>query len=415
MKQECILASVLVLLALAGCGAGTDSSSTAATASQLRQGGVRMDAGPAVNTTFSGNLSQYTISNASLTVTDNVSGQVQAVPARALLQFADATVSLDVDDGIPGQMYRLYQAAFNRVPDLAGLGAQINGMNNGLSLEQIAQNFIDSREFSDTYGALNNTAFVTQLYANVLKRAPDAAGLAFHVGNLEGTNPGGRVLSRAIVLFGFSESAENKALVADKIRNGIEYIPFGSSAPSTPATAFTANYNGSLSGGDSGTLALTVDANGALIGALHSAAFNVDMNGVTGIAPGGRFVLDLSGGGHTATLSGSFNLASGLATGSWTYGGSTAVGTFFANKKVQVVLRFPQVQAIINQRCVSCHSASLANGGVRLDTEALIRGQAARINQVAVQSTIMPQGNVTGMTADERAIIGKWISDGTPP
>lgn len=409
----------LVLLALAACGAGTSTPDTPAASVKM---GARLLGAPVVNNAFSGNLSQYTISNANLTVTDNVSGTVVPVPANALLKFADATVSLDLD-GIPGQTYRLYQAAFNRKPDLPGLGAQINGMNNGLSLEQISQNFIDSAEFAQTYGSLNNVDFVTLLYANVLKRAPDQAGLDFHVGNLEGTNPGGRKLSRAIVLFGFSESAENKALVLGAIRNGVEYVPFGSSAPSNPATDFVGAYTGSIRGDDSGTLTLTVNAGGALAGAFHSNAFNVDMSGVSGIAPGGRFVITLSGGGHSFDFSGSFNLASGLATGAWNVTGTPAVGGVFNASKPVVPTgpTFSTVQAIVMQRCVPCHSAhptmpgfNPAPLGIQYDTEAQIRGSIADIKQYAVSSQVMPYANMTNMTAAERATIGAWINAGTP-
>jgi len=409
-------------LALAGCGAGSqDSAMPAAAAPRLLMGGIRQGAGPDASNTFSGNLSQYTISNANLTVTDNVSGTVTAVPANALLRFADTTVSLDID-GIPGQAYRLYQAAFNRKPDLPGLGAQINGMNVGLSLAQISQNFIDSQEFANTYGALNDVNFVTLLYANVLKRAPDAAGLAFHVGNLEGTNPGGRVLTRAVVLFGFSESQENKDLVLPAIRNGIEFVPFGTSAPSNPATDFTNTYTGTFRGTDSGSLVLTVTSSGALTGTLHSTAVNADLTGVAGIAPGGRFTITLSGSGHSVDLSGSFNLANGLATGFWNTTGASDGGVFNASKPVQPSgPTFSTIQAIIQQRCVPCHSAhptiagfNPAPLGIMFDTEAQIRGSVSDINTYAVRSHTMPYANMTGMTDDERATIGAWIAAGTP-
>jgi len=425
MTSYRLIGGVCIALALAGCGAGSqDASMPAAAAPRLLSGGVRQGAGPDVSNAFAGNLSQYTISNANLTVTDNISGVVTPVPANALLRFADTTVSLDID-GIPGQAYRLYQAAFNRKPDLPGLGAQINGMNAGLSLAQISQNFIDSKEFSDTYGSLNDVNFVTLLYANVLKRAPDAAGLAFHVGNLEGTNPGGRVLTRAVVLFGFSESQENKDLVLPAIRNGIEFVPFGTSAPSNPATDFTNTYSGTFRGTDSGSLVLTVTSSGALVGTMHSTAVNADMTGVSGIAPGGRFTITLSGGGRSVDLSGSFNLASGLATGFWNVTGGGDGGVFNASKPVTppppTGPTFSTIQAIIQQRCVPCHSAhptiagfNPAPLGIMFDTEAQIRGSVSDINTYAVRSHIMPYANMTSMTDAERSTIGAWIAAGTP-
>ena len=55
----------------------------------------------------------------------------------------------------------------------------MNALDQGLNISQVAQNFINSPEFSATYGSLNDTQFVTQLYANVLHRAPDDGGLAY--------------------------------------------------------------------------------------------------------------------------------------------------------------------------------------------------------------------------------------------
>lgn len=133
------------------------------------------------------------------------------------IKFADVQVAIDID-GNAGMAYRLYKAAFDRAPDLPGLGYQMHDLDIGHSLVQVAQNFIRSPEFASTYGALTDVQFVTQLYSNVLDRAPDPGGLAFHAANLSnGTE-------RAVVLVGFSESAENQANVIGVIQNGMEYI-----------------------------------------------------------------------------------------------------------------------------------------------------------------------------------------------
>lgn len=133
------------------------------------------------------------------------------------LHFSDTKVALDIN-GNGGMAYRLYQAAFNRSPDEGGLGYQMNALDNGLNIAQVAANFIASPEFNATYGNLNDTQFVAQLYQNVLHRGPDAGGLAFHTGNLaNGAN------TRANVLVGFSESPENQAALIGTIQNGMVY------------------------------------------------------------------------------------------------------------------------------------------------------------------------------------------------
>lgn len=131
------------------------------------------------------------------------------------IRFSDVNVALDVE-GHAGQAYRLYQAAFDRAPDLPGLGFQMKALDDGWGLSDISQNFIDSPEFTRTYGALNDAEFVTQLYANVLHRAPEADGLAYHVERLQW-------VPRSFVLVGFSESPENKAAVIGVIENGMVY------------------------------------------------------------------------------------------------------------------------------------------------------------------------------------------------
>jgi methionine-rich copper-binding protein CopC len=135
------------------------------------------------------------------------------------LHFADTTLAFDID-GNAGQTYRLYQAAFNRTPDAAGLGGWIHGMDTGMSLEQVANGFIASAEFQSLYGASpTNDQFVTLLYSNVLHRAPDAGGYGYWVDQLAGAHQ-----TRAQVLAGFSESSENKAALLSAEQNGISYI-----------------------------------------------------------------------------------------------------------------------------------------------------------------------------------------------
>ena len=74
---------------------------------------------------------------------------------------------------------------------------------------------------------------------------------------------------------------------------------------------------------------------------------------------------------------------------------------------------------MIARRCAACHSATptlpgfaAAPAGVLLDTPDQIRSQAQRIEAVAVTTQTMPFGNVTGMTTDERELLGRWIREG---
>ena len=78
---------------------------------------------------------------------------------------------------------------------------------------------------------------------------------------------------------------------------------------------------------------------------------------------------------------------------------------------------FAQANAIVQERCVPCHSehptrVSAAPLGIELDTAAEIHAQAAAIERVAVESQLMPLGNATGMTQAERDELGAWIRAG---
>ena len=135
------------------------------------------------------------------------------------IKFDDTMVALDIN-GAAGQIYRLYQAAFDRVPDGGGLAFWINRTDLGDSMMQIAQYFSWNKEYIDLYANTTNEQFVTKLYEHVLDRAPEGGGYDFWVGNL---NSG--VTNRDEVLTMFSESPENQAQVIGSIVNGIEY-PF---------------------------------------------------------------------------------------------------------------------------------------------------------------------------------------------
>jgi hypothetical protein len=120
---------------------------------------------------------------------------------------------------------RLYYAAFNRIPDYAGLLHWVNTYRGGMPLADIANVFATSPEFLQTFGNLNNTQFVTLLYQNVLARAPDNTGLNNWVSAL---NNG---MTRGQVLLGFSESAEFVNLSSNKVFVTMLYVSMLRRAP----------------------------------------------------------------------------------------------------------------------------------------------------------------------------------------
>ncbi|MCO8163347.1 DUF4214 domain-containing protein [Pseudomonas sp. 21LCFQ010] len=102
---------------------------------------------------------------------------------------------------------RLYMTTFDRSPDLGGFRYWEQQVDRGMSLTDVAASFVNSSEFNQTYGALNNTDFVNQLYLNALDRSADAGGRDWWAGHLDN-----QTMSRQEVVIAFSESAEFVAL-----------------------------------------------------------------------------------------------------------------------------------------------------------------------------------------------------------
>ncbi|NDC34652.1 MAG: DUF4214 domain-containing protein [Synechococcaceae bacterium WB9_2_112] len=144
---------------------------------------------------------------------------IDEITGATTLQFNDQSLSLADDvaatfnqvkgkDDVSGVVFRLYNAAFSRLPDAAGLQNWINGNAAGhVTYASSAQSFSESPEFKNRYGSnVTDTQFITTLYDNVLGRAPDAGGLSHYQSLLAS----GR--SRGALLLDFSESPENRVL-----------------------------------------------------------------------------------------------------------------------------------------------------------------------------------------------------------
>ena len=80
---------------------------------------------------------------------------------------------------------------------------------------------------------------------------------------------------------------------------------------------------------------------------------------------------------------------------------------------------FEKARAIIQSRCVQCHSAhptddifKVAPNGVMFDTPEKIKIMSSRIRERAVILKTMPLANKTGITEEERTLLGRWIDQG---
>jgi|GEM_PF-1157951 len=192
-----------------------------------------VDGGTGVDTVvLSRGKSNYSVTatGSGYTVTDKAGSDGTATLTNVeRIQFADAKIALDMA-GDPlastlltgsanaGQVYRLYQAAFDRQPDKTGLASWIGGADNGMPLVTIAQGFVTSWEFGLKYGNPSNHEYVDLLYQHVLHRPGEAGGLAYWYDQIDRN-----LQTRAQILVGFSDSTENQAAVIGAIQGGIDF------------------------------------------------------------------------------------------------------------------------------------------------------------------------------------------------
>lgn len=98
-------------------------------------------------------------------------------------------------------LIRLYRASFLRQPDTSGFAFWMDERLAGQTMDTVANRFSTTLEFRNRYDALDDEAFVEQVYQNVLDRSADAAGLAYWTEQLE-------TRTRGWVIYRFSISVE---------------------------------------------------------------------------------------------------------------------------------------------------------------------------------------------------------------
>lgn len=94
--------------------------------------------------------------------------------------------------------------------------------------------------------------------------------------------------------------------------------------------------------------------------------------------------------------------------------GADALGGLAANGG------FARIQAIVTQRCISCHSSNPTQSGftappngLLLDTPERILAHTEQMRQ-QIATRAMPLGNITGITEEERTEMLTWIDRGAP-
>lgn len=131
-----------------------------------------------------------------------------ATTAPLLAGFSSAVVNGTIERDV----FDIFQVALGRQSDAGGIGFFAENILNGnLTEAQVLSTIVASAEFEMNFGSLSNTEFVENLYQNAFGRDADAAGLAFFVGQLDG---GASVTS---VITTFLNSAEFAAIPEDEL------------------------------------------------------------------------------------------------------------------------------------------------------------------------------------------------------
>jgi Ca2+-binding RTX toxin-like protein len=146
---------------------------------------------------FAGNQSDYTIQfhDSGFSIVDRTAQKADPVQLEniELITFDVADPSFgevmdmrlfeghrDLDPASLDAFVEMYIAYFNRAPDAVGLAFWGNAYADGTSLEEIAGLFMQQEETTTLYpDDMNNLRFVSEIYHNVLGRAPDMDGLIF--------------------------------------------------------------------------------------------------------------------------------------------------------------------------------------------------------------------------------------------
>ncbi len=130
--------------------------------------------------------------------------------------FDDVTITV-TDDPEVVRLALVYDAAFDRFGDAAGIGFWAGVFADGASIGEIADVFAESDEFAALWGEdLANEAYVAVIYENSLDREPDDGGLDFWTQQLDDG-----VLDRGDVLVAFAEANETAILQENEIDDGV--------------------------------------------------------------------------------------------------------------------------------------------------------------------------------------------------
>lgn len=115
------------------------------------------------------------------------------------------------DRALLGNILKIYQAVQGTQPDLAHLEAAYNSVKGGSTLGILADNLVHASGLDSVTG----DGFLALLYANVLGRTPDAAGLAYWEGRMAAG------MSKGTILASFAIDVEFSSKVSSGVQQSV--------------------------------------------------------------------------------------------------------------------------------------------------------------------------------------------------
>lgn len=171
----------------------------------------------------------------------------QGVSLAVAQQDARQLVASDMarsTEALTDDVEAFYKTFLNRSADAGGLSSDVNALAHGATEEQVISGILGSQEYlmNDAGGTGGpdgaGSNFITALYQDVLKRAPDPAGLAANVSALSALGGVGNQTARTTVALAFLDGAEFRSDAVETLYGGVfqyEDILFEANNP-YPAT-----------------------------------------------------------------------------------------------------------------------------------------------------------------------------------
>jgi len=140
-----------------------------------------------------------TVTNGVATITNSATGVSVELHDVNLVTLDDGDALVFADNEEEAAVANLYHAVLGRNADYSGLEFWYDRVEEGISMQRIAQAFLDSAEY--TGDTQTNAQFLDALYDNLLDRDGDTTGTAFWISQLESG------VSRADVLVAFAQAS----------------------------------------------------------------------------------------------------------------------------------------------------------------------------------------------------------------